>query len=233
MKTITKPFGRYLVLILATLLAVSCGSDKSEEAAFLAKKRGQTETLNNEATHTPSMNETAQPLPLEEAPVVQPVASYSPTIPGPSSLPLTVQNVGTNFSTSTPQNDKTPFDVPAANTQLGLGNFSQGFNTTMPYYCDITRYPAHIVNAIAACKPFWSPISNGPIPWTDLNRHGRDDYGYGRYGRGRGLLDRYDEYDDGRDFRDGLERRNGREERAWKRVHRKDRHNSYDRYDRY
>ncbi len=219
MKLITRPGVVYLLLTLPALFAVSCSSNTSQEQGFWAKKMGQTETIKNEVTPSASINETI-------------LTESTPT----GQAPMTTETITSSNSYQSSSNPSS-FNGQATNSTLNLGNYSQGYHGPFPYYCDPTRYPAHIINAIAACKPFLGQINSGTIPWTDLfgSRHRyRDRLGdhypnYSSYGNcdSDDDYDNFSDYnnddDDDRDCRDGKERRVGREERAWLRVHRNDR----------
>ncbi len=196
MRKVIVGLGRFSVLSIPLLLLVSCGSDKSPlEAAFLAgKKLGHTEAIKNEVVPTQEEVNPNEAV-IEEAPVIESSTTTTAypttvnTIPS-ASYPAGVNNLPSGY----PNGFQTTLgDVPGAAPHLGLGA-SQPFAGSFPYYCDPTSYPAYVIKAIAACRPFLTQIFPAGIPWTDLYSYRAPGYRYRHH-----LGKRFDNDDDDND----------------------------------
>lgn len=123
--------------------------------------------------------------------------------------------------TNTAEQEKKTSQQPARkDDDSSIINPNQPFIGSLPYYCNPLEYPAHIINAAAACKPYLQQIyQHQSIRWTDvfgsqnpsdcLHRgfYGRNNYGYDRRNYGYDCDDDYpdlsrnDDDSDGRHYR--------------------------------
>lgn len=179
-------FGRYGLIIIPILCALSCGTGKLLEAFQLGKRAGAL-ALKNHISHSKEDN------------------LKNETRGSEINLETKNHNNGSNEPAKNPSTRLADQDLESS-----IINPNQPFIGSLPYYCNPLQYPAHIINAAAACKPYLNQIYQGQsVRWTDLYGAANDDdnWNYGRRGWGRNRYDgdekyyRYDLYNDDDDFR--------------------------------
>jgi hypothetical protein len=145
-----------------------------------------TEKLNDTASYANKMGQTENT--IKEA---MPTASVNKTMS--NSVMLTEPEADTQASFTEPKAPET--------SELGLDTVSNDFYGALPYYCDPTRYPQHMIRSIAACVPFLSRLWGTSYGYYQYLPRFLDRAGYrikhhvGRVSRDEDWDDRYDRYD--------------------------------------